>query len=173
MQVGIIWCGSIANQKHLPVLSSRTEKCELVAFCDIIEECAVKACKEYGTPDAKVYVDYHDLLADSEIDLVHVLTSNVAHYAITVVAFETGKHVIYEKPMATSSADAQQMIDAWKKSGKKFTIGYQDRFRHEVQNLKKVCEAGDLGEIYYGRAYAVRYPLGACSKIGASRVVVH
>ncbi len=44
----------------------------------------------------------------------------------------------------------------WKKSGKQFTIGYQNRFRPEVQNLKKACEAGELGDIYYGKAHAVR-----------------
>lgn len=48
------------------------------------------------------------------------------------------------------------MMEAWKKSGKKFTIGYQNRFRPGVQNLKKACEAGELGEIYYGKAHAVR-----------------
>lgn len=156
LQVGIIGCGGIANQKHLPSLKTQADKCELVAFCDIIEERAVKACQEYGTPDAKVYVDYHDLLSDPEIDLVHVLTPNVAHCAISVAAFEAGKHVMCEKPMAATSADAKQMLDAWKRSGKKFTIGYQNRFRPEVQNLKKSCENGDLGEIYYGKAHAIR-----------------
>ena len=48
------------------------------------------------------------------------------------------------------------MVDAWKKSGKQFTIGYQNRFRPEVQNLHAACKAGDLGDIYYAKAFAVR-----------------
>ena len=48
------------------------------------------------------------------------------------------------------------MMEAWRKSGKKFTIGYQNRFRYDVQVLKKACDAGDLGEIYYGEANAIR-----------------
>ncbi len=156
LKIGIIGCGGIANQKHLPSLKANEDKCELVAFCDIIPERAEKACKEYGTPDAKVYTDHQELLKDEAIDVVHVLTPNVAHCEITVHAFEAGKHVLCEKPMAASTADAQKMMDAWKKSGKKFTIGYQNRFRAEVQNLKKACEAGELGDIYYGKAHAVR-----------------
>lgn len=156
LQVAIVGCGGIANNKHMPALKKQSALCDMVAFCDIIEERAVKAAKEFGTADAKVYTDYTELLKDESIDVVHVLTPNVAHCPITVAAFEAGKHVMCEKPMAHCTADAQKMIDAWKKSGKKFTIGYQNRFRPEVQNLKKACEAGDLGEIYYGKAHAVR-----------------
>ncbi len=156
LKIGLIGCGGIANQKHLPSLKANSDKCELVAFCDIISERAEKACKEYGAPGATVYTDHQELLKDPSIDVVHVLTPNVAHCEITVHAFEAGKHVLCEKPMAATSADAKKMMEAWKKSGKKFTIGYQNRFRPEVQNLKKACEAGELGEIYYGKAHAVR-----------------
>jgi len=156
LRIGIIGCGGIANNKHMPALSKLSDKCEMVAFCDIIEERAVKAAKEYGTPDAKVYTDYNELLKDDSIDVVHVLTPNVAHCPITVAAFEAGKHVLCEKPMAHSTEDARKMIEAWKKSGKKFTIGYQNRFRPEVQMLYKMCRAGELGDIYYAKAHAVR-----------------
>lgn len=156
LQVGIIGCGGIANNKHLPALKSQSALCDVVAFCDIVRERAVMAAANYGAPDSKVYTDYKELLKDQEIDVVHVLTPNVAHCPITVAAFEAGKHVMCEKPMAHCTADARKMIDAWKKSGRKFTIGYQNRFRPEVQNLKKACDAGDLGEIYYGKAHAVR-----------------
>lgn len=156
LQIGIIGCGGIANQKHLPSLKANADKAEIVAFCDIIESRAVEAAKAYGTPDAKVYVDYHDLLADPEIDVVHVLTPNVAHCPITCDAFAAGKHVMCEKPMAATTEDAEKMLDAWKKSGKKFTIGYQNRFRPEVQSLKQACANGELGEIYYAEANAIR-----------------
>ena len=158
IRVAIVGCGGIANQKHLPSFKANADKAELVAFCDIIRERAEKAAKEYGTADAKVYEDYKAMLADEslKIDLVHVCTPNVSHCPITVAAFEAGKHVMCEKPMAATTADAKKMIDAWKKSGKKFTIGYQNRFRDDTQTLHAACEAGELGEIYLAKAHALR-----------------
>lgn len=156
LQIGIIGCGGIARQKHLPSLKKLTEKCELTAFCDIDEERARKAAKEYGTSGAKVYTDYRELLKEDEIDVVHVLTPNVLHAPITIAAFAAGKHVMCEKPMAHNADDAQKMMDAWKKSGKQFTIGYQNRFRPEIQMLRKMVDHGELGKIYLGKAHAVR-----------------
>ncbi|MBR5572511.1 MAG: Gfo/Idh/MocA family oxidoreductase [Oscillospiraceae bacterium] len=156
LKIGIIGCGGIANNKHMPALAKLSAKCEMVAFCDEIVERAEKAAKEYGTADAKVYADYNELLANPDVDVVHVLTPNVAHAPITVAAFKAGKHVMCEKPMAHCSADAKAMLDAWKASGKKFTIGYQNRFRPEVQMLHKCCENDELGEIYFAKAHAIR-----------------
>lgn len=156
LQIGIIGCGGIANQKHLPALSRQKEKCEIMAFCDLKKERAQKAKEKYGAQGACVYDTYEELLADTALDLVHVLTPNVSHCPITVAAFEAGKHVMCEKPMAHTAADAQKMIEAWKKSGKKFTIGYQNRFRPDTQALHKACEAGELGEVYFAKAHAVR-----------------
>ncbi len=156
LQVGLIGCGGIANQKHMPGLKLNSDLCEMVYFCDIIPERAQKAAKEFGAPGAKWCEDYRQLLADSDVDVVHVLTPNVSHSPITVDAFAAGKHVMCEKPMAHTSADAQKMVDAWKKSGKKFTIGYQNRFRPEVMSLHTACEKGELGEIYYAKAHAIR-----------------
>ena len=156
LRIGIVGCGGIANQKHMPGLKANSDLNEIVAFCDIIEERAIKAKKDFGTEDARVYTDYHDLVNDPGVDVVHVCTPNVAHCPVTVAAFEAGKHVMSEKPMASNSADAKKMIDAWKKSGKKFTIGYQNRFRDDVQALHASCEAGELGEIYFAKAHALR-----------------
>lgn len=156
LKIGIIGCGGIANQKHMPSLKRLSAQCEMVAFCDIVLERAEKACEKYGSQGAKVYSDYKELLSDKSIDVVHILTPNVSHCPITVDAFEAGKHVMCEKPMAASTSDAQKMMDAWNKSGKKFTIGYQNRFRDDIQHLHKSCENGDLGEIYIAKAHAVR-----------------
>ena len=156
LKIGIIGCGGIAEQKHFPSLTENSGLCEMVAFCDIIVERAEKAAKNFGAKGAKVYSDYKDLLKNKDVDVVHVLTPNVSHCPITVDAFEAGKHVMCEKPMAATTEDAEKMIEAWKKSGKMFTIGYQNRFRPEVQTLHKACKAGELGEIYYAKAIALR-----------------
>lgn len=156
LKLGIIGTGGICNNKHLPSLAKVADKVEVVALCDQDEEKAIATKERHGLTNAKIYTDYKELLADPEIDVVHVCTPNVAHCQITVDAFEAGKHVLCEKPMAATAADAQRMLDAWKKSGKKFTVGYQNRFRPDVQVLKKACDAGELGEIYYGEANAIR-----------------
>ena len=158
LRVAIVGCGGIANQKHMPSIKANEDKAVMVAFCDIIPERAEKACKEYGAEGAKVYTDYKEMLADTgiEIDVVHVCTPNVAHCPITVASFEAGKHVMCEKPMAHNTEDAQKMLDAWKKSGKKFTIGYQNRLRDDTQTLHASCEAGELGDIYFAKAHALR-----------------
>lgn len=158
VRVAIVGCGGIANQKHMPSLAKFPERAEMVAFCDILPERAEAAAKKFGSADAKTYTDYKEMLADKSlnIDVVHVCTPNVAHCPITVAAFEAGKNVMCEKPMAHNTADAQKMLDAWKKSGKLFTIGYQNRFRQDTQTLHASCEAGELGEVYFAKAHAIR-----------------
>ena len=157
IKVGIIGCGGIANGKHLPALKTQFDRLEIVAFCDIIPERAEKAAKEYGTPDAKVYTDYREMLEKQpEIQTIHVLTPNVSHCQLTVDSLMAGKDVICEKPMAATPADAQKMLDAQKKSGRILTIGYQNRCRQDSLTLKAMCDNGDLGEIYYAKAHAIR-----------------
>ena len=155
IRVGIIGTGGIANGKHMPALSG-IAGVEMVAFCDIEIEKARAAAAKYGDADAKVYGDYHELLKDPKIDVVHVLTPNDAHAAITIDALEAGKHVMCEKPMAKKAADARRMLEAARKSGKKLTIGYQTRHTAESKHLKQLCVAGELGEIYYTKALAIR-----------------
>ena len=156
LKVAVIGCGGIANQKHFPALKNNADLAEIVAFCDIIEERAQKAAEEFGAPGAKVYTDYRELLKDESIEVVHICTPNVSHSEIAVAAFEAKKNVYCEKPMSHSTEEAEKMVEAWKKSGMQFTVGYQNRFREEVMNLHSACEKGDLGEIYYGKAHAVR-----------------
>lgn len=155
LRIGIVGCGGIANGKHMPALS-RLPDVKMVAFCDIIEERARKAAAKYGDENSFVCTDYRELLKDKSIDVVHVLTPNRWHSEITVAALEAGKHVMCEKPMAINSAEAQKMLDAAKRTGKKLTIGYQSRHRADSQYLKAEVEKGTLGDIYYAKATAIR-----------------
>ncbi len=153
--VGIIGTGGIAGGKHMPALA-KLEGVEMTAFCDIEQAKAQAAARRFGTSDAKVYADYRELLKDPTIDVVHVLTPNDSHAEITIAALEAGKHVMCEKPMAKKAADARRMLEAARRTGKKLSIGYQTRQAAESQYLKKICAAGDLGEIYFARANALR-----------------
>ncbi|MBQ8387727.1 MAG: Gfo/Idh/MocA family oxidoreductase [Clostridia bacterium] len=155
LRIGIIGCGGIANCKHMPALA-KLDTAEMVAFCDIIEERAIKAREKFGTPECAVYTDYKQLLEDKSIDVVHVLTPNRMHSTITVDALEAGKHVMCEKPMAINSAEAKKMLDAAKRTGKKLTIGYQVRHRDMNIYLKNEADAGTFGDIYYAKATALR-----------------
>ena len=155
IKIGIIGCGGIANGKHMPALAKLAD-CEMTAFCDIIPERAEKAAKKFGTPDAKAYTDYRELLKDPSISVVHVCTPNRSHSFITVDALEAGKHVMCEKPMAINTAEAQKMLDAAKRTGKKLSIGYQNRFRADSVFLKQEADAGTFGDIYYAKATAIR-----------------
>lgn len=155
VKVAIIGCGGIANGKHMPSLA-KLKNVELVAFCDVLVERAEKAAADYGGENAKVYDDYQELLLDESIEVVHVLTPNNLHAEISVAALDSGKHVMCEKPMAKTSAEARLMLEAAKRSGKKLTIGYNNRFRPDSQHLHKVCERGDFGEVYYAKAHAIR-----------------
>ena len=155
IKVGIIGCGGIANKKHMPALK-KVSDCEMVAFCDIIPERAEAAKVKFGTPDAKVYTDYKELLADPEIEVVHVCTPNRAHSFITVDALDAGKNVMCEKPMAINTEEAQKMLDAKARSGKLLSIGYQSRFRDDAVFMKQEAESGTFGDIYYAKATALR-----------------
>jgi len=156
IKVGIIGCGFIAQYKHLPSLAKLEETVELHAFCDIIAERAQNAKEKYGTPTSYISSDYHELLNDASIDAIHVCTPNSTHYEIVCEAFAANKHVMCEKPMTISGEEGRKMVEAAKKSGKKFTVGYQNRFRDDAIYLREMVDLGRLGDIYYGQAFALR-----------------
>ncbi|MBR6007984.1 MAG: Gfo/Idh/MocA family oxidoreductase [Clostridia bacterium] len=155
VNVGIIGCGGIAQNKHMPSLS-KIENVRMVAFCDLIPERAQMAKAKYGTPDAFVCTDYRELLAIRDIEVVHVLTPNREHAEITVAALKAGKHVMCEKPMAKTAEGARQMCAAARESGKKLAIGYQHRMKPQARFAKEYIESGALGEIYYANCLAIR-----------------
>ncbi|WP_422660663.1 Gfo/Idh/MocA family protein [Paenibacillus sp. EC2-1] len=155
LKIGIIGCGGIANGKHMPSLKKQ-KQAEMVAFCDIIPERAEQAAADFGAEGAKVYTDFRELLKDGGLDVIHVCTPNDSHAEITIASLEAGKHVMCEKPMAKTAAQAKDMLDAAKRTGMKLTIGYQNRFRNDSLYLKEMCENGELGDVYFGKALAVR-----------------
>ncbi|MNO27155.1 putative oxidoreductase YcjS [compost metagenome] len=155
LKIGIIGCGGIARGKHMPALK-KIKEASMVAFCDIVLERAEEAKADFGHEDAAVYNDYREMLKDESIDVIHVCTPNISHAEISIAAMEAGKHVMCEKPMAKTTEEAQAMIDASKRTGKKLTIGYQNRFRSDSAYLHRICDQQGLGEVYYARAKAIR-----------------
>ncbi len=154
-KVGIIGCGGIAESKHLPALV-KLDYVEIVWLCDIIEAKAEYLKEKFSLSSAKVCTDYKEVAGDPEVDAVHVLTPNREHGFITVDCLDAEKHVLCEKPMAKTAEDARKMLDAAKRNHKVLSIAYQNRQRTDSLYLKKLIEEGELGEIYYARALALR-----------------
>jgi len=146
----------IAQVKHVPALLYHKDRAELAAFSDVNLATAEKLAKESGVPGVYATEDYRRILEDRSIDVVHICTPNTSHCDITVAALEAGKHVMCEKPMAHTSEAAKRMVDAAARTGKKLSISYQNRFRSDSQAVHAYCKSGELGEIYFAKAHALR-----------------
>lgn len=155
LKVGMIGCGSIAMTAHLPALK-KISAVELVAFCNRNIERAKKAAAEFGEKEAHTYSDYKEMLKNEQLDMVYVCTSNRSHAQISIAALEAGCHVMVEKPMAANAEDALMMLKAAERTGKMLSIGYSIRFEDSSRTLKKLCEDGELGDIYYAKAACIR-----------------
>ena len=146
IKVAVIGCGTIANSAHIPSYL-KCEEAEIKYFCDIIPERATAAVEKYGCGIA--ITDYRDALNDPEVTAVSVCTPNYAHKEISVAALAAGKSVLCEKPAARTLAEAEEMLEAQKKYGKILNIGVVNRFNDNVREIKKIIDAGTLGDIYH------------------------
>jgi len=155
IKIGIIGTGGIANGAHLPGYSQIPDECEVVAICDILPEALNNTAAKY--PDIKhKFKDYKKLLELDEIDGISVCTPNFAHHQITLDALKAGKHVLCEKPIALNAVQGAEMVAAAKKAKKILQIGFNSRFTPSNQALKRFIDAGEIGDIYWARAQALR-----------------
>jgi len=143
VRVALIGCGSITRYRHAPEYASHPDV-EIVAFADRHIERAEKLVKEYG---GKAYQKWQDVVALKDVDAVSVCTSNVSHGPITIAALEQGKHVLCEKPMATSDAEAAAMIDTAKQAGKFLMIGHNQRLAPSHVKAKQIMQSGIIGDL--------------------------
>ncbi|MEK3888730.1 Gfo/Idh/MocA family protein [Bacillus sp. FSL K6-3431] len=144
LKVGIIGCGSISKYRHFPEYVAN-ENVEIIAVCDILEERVEATAKKLG---AKAYTDYEKMLSEADIDVVSVCTPNYLHAQMSVAALNAGKHVLCEKPMATSKEEALSMIEAAKKNDKKLMIGHNQRFVPSHSKAKELIAKGEIGKIF-------------------------
>lgn len=144
LKVGVIGCGSIAKYRHLPEYAAN-KHVEIVAVCDIVEDRVQEFAETYN---AKAYTNYEELLADDSIDVISVCLPNYLHAPVSIAASKAGKHVLVEKPMATSREEAEAMIEAAKESGKKLMVGHNQRFVSSHQKAKEIIASGEIGKVY-------------------------
>lgn len=145
MKIAIIGCGTIANSAHIPAYLKNPDV-EIKYFCDIILSKAQAAVEKYGCGTA--VEDYHEILADPEVEAVSVCTPNRMHSVITIDFLKAGKNVLCEKPAARVYSEALEMQKAQHESGKVLNIGVVNRFNAGVNKLRSMIQNGDLGEVY-------------------------
>ncbi len=152
---GVIGCGWIGEMKHIGYLA-KAEDVELAAICDIKEEAMQETIREFGLEHVKMYTDYRELCQDPKIQAVHICTPNGLHHDMAMCAIGHGKHVFCEKPLAVTSEDAFEMVEAAEKAGVKLALGHQRRFFSSVQYIRQMVDKGEMGEVYYGKALDAR-----------------
>lgn len=140
--VGVIGAGGISRAAHLPNLK-RNPRVNLVAVADIDPVKAQQASKDFDVPTA--YDNYHDLIANPAVEAVTVATWPKAHADPVIAAARAGKHILCEKPIAPTLAEADAMVAAAGEAGVKFAMGYQHRFGNRLPLMKRLLDDGAIG----------------------------
>jgi predicted dehydrogenase len=95
----------------------------------------------------RVSSSYRELLSDPSVDAVHICTPNASHFPIAKAALEAGKHVLCEKPLATSASEARELVALAQKTGLRNCTFHNLRFYPMIQQARRICESGELGDI--------------------------
>ena len=143
VKIGIASFAHIHAFSYLEVLKSM-EGVDILSFCDLDPARA----KQVETTHRISNIDsYESLVSNDDLDAILVTTENLYHVDVALQAFENGKDVIVEKPIATTLQDAQKMIDASIKHGQRLFQCYPCRYHPSAQHVKELIESGQLGDI--------------------------
>ena len=166
LRIGIIGCGWIADS-HMNAYKNQPDV-EIVAGADLIPGKAAKFFAKHGIEGAKSdYASHKEMLDDESLalDAVSICTYNRQHAEPAIYALKKGVNVLLEKPFTVTLDEAVEVMKAEKESGKVLSIGFQPRLDANMQMIKKICQSGELGEIYYiqtggGRRRGIPTPFG-------------
>ncbi len=142
-RIGIIGCGKIAQVRHIPEYAENLYA-ELAGFYDLNTQRAAELAAQYG---GKAYESAEAMLADPAIDAVSVCVANHAHAPITIAALKAGKHVLCEKPMATTLEECEEMVKTAHEAGKFLMIGHNQRLAKAHAVAKELIDQGMIGRI--------------------------
>jgi predicted dehydrogenase len=142
---GVIGVG-IWGQIHIRTLLS-DPKVRLVAVCDINETKAKEIADQYGIP--KVFTSYEEMLKDPEVEAVSVATPDFAHGEPALAVVQSGRHLLVEKPMATTIEESLEIIKAAKESGTKLMVDLHNRWSPPFFNAHQSLKNGQLGDLRY------------------------
>ncbi|MEX0745710.1 MAG: Gfo/Idh/MocA family oxidoreductase [Phycisphaeraceae bacterium] len=143
VKYAVVACGAIAQRRHLPEAAANPRS-KVVAVADIREDRVREVAGKYGCPG---YTDHKRMLKEVDCDAVVVCGPNKYHAPQTLDAFKAGKHVLVEKPMATTRADAKKMIAASKKARKHLMIGLNQRLSPPHVKAREILDGGKLGKV--------------------------
>lgn len=145
IEVGLVgtgyWGPNIANS------FLATGRAKLRWVCDLNAERVAAFARRY--PGARVSSDIAELLADPGLDAVAIATPTRTHFALTKAALEAGKHVLVEKPLATSVNEAQELAELAEARKRVLLVGHVFQYNSTIQALKRMIDAGELGAIHY------------------------
>ena len=166
LRIGIIGCGWIA-ETHMSCYLKQPDV-EIVAGADLVPGKAKKFFEKFGLENVKTeYASHKEMLDDEslKLDAVSVCTYNRQHAEPTIYALRKGVNVLLEKPFTVTLEEAVECIKAEKESGKILSIGFQPRMNANMQQIKKIVQSGELGDIYYiqtggGRRRGIPTPFG-------------
>lgn len=150
--IGVIGAGSIANM-HLKSYVANPDV-ELIGIHDHNVARAQEQAERYGA--AHAFATLEELLARDDIDAVSICTWNNSHAELAIAALDAGKHVLVEKPLSKTVAEAEAIAAAAARSGSKVQVGFVRRFSSNAKVLKSFVDAGELGEVYFAKATNVR-----------------
>ena len=130
---------------------SRNDKAEVVAVAaiDNLEEISSK----WSIPDT--YEDYNEMLKRDDVDMISVCVPNFLHHDVSIAAARAGKHILCEKPVATSVSDAKEMVEVVEKEGIKFFYAEDWCFAPALQKVISVVDEGGIGDVVYVKAKEV------------------
>ena len=151
-KICIVGAGFAARLVHLPGYAGN--RAPIAAICDLETARAQALADDHNIP--KVYSDWREMLAVEQPDLVSVCLPNALHREVTIGALQAGAHVLCEKPLATSVADAHEMFDAARKAGRVLMAAQVYRYEPNARAIKRVIESGALGQIYHVEVDAMR-----------------
>lgn len=143
IKIGVIGCGKIAQVRHIPEYASN-QNVQLVGYYDINQARASELAQKYG---GKAYASVQELLAQADLDAVSVCTANHSHAEITIAALKAGKHVLCEKPMATSLQECESMVKAASEAGRFLMLGHNQRLAKAHVKAKALLESGLIGDL--------------------------
>lgn len=152
LRVGVVGMGW-AGETHLKAYQ-QMPNVEVVAVADPREERLLELKQTYTL--AGVYTDWQKLIQRDDLDVVSVCTPNQFHAPVSIAALESGKHVLCEKPLARTSAEAEQMVRAAIAQGRVLHTAFNHRERGDIQTLKRAVDDGLLGRIYHAKATWMR-----------------
>lgn len=144
IRVGLVGIGAMGNVHYKAYKNVADAK--VVAVADVRTEMAKE---KIGDDDVKLYTSMEEMMANEELDMIDICSPSYMHAEMSIKALGMGYHVLCEKPMSISSKETKGMIEAAKKSGKKFMIAHVVRFMKPYEYLKSIVDSGELGKLVH------------------------